>query len=120
MGKVARVRIAIALSALACLLAQPALAKAKGKAKPRVLSVQPLPADFDLTRLSSENSVDAEVALPSDPRVPRGVDPRFKAWTPPSYELALGEGGPVLAVGAMGTRRKGMPKLAHVGIDWDF
>lgn len=38
----------------------------------------------------------------------------------PSIEMNVGEKGPVLAAGAFGSKRKGVPKLAHVVFDWDF
>ncbi len=114
-------RTAFALAATACFAAQPVLAGER-KAKARTDAVDAmandrLPDDFDLAQI---DSVSAEQATPTDPALPRGTDTRTFAWDPPAFEVELNQSGAVLAFGAMGTRHKGMPKLAHVGIDWDF
>ena len=54
------------------------------------------------------------------PRQPRNLDVRTTAVDAPEAEWQLAYRGPVLVVGAMGGRRSGMPKLAHVALDWSF
>lgn len=55
---------------------------------------------------------------PLAPLPPRNLDTRD--LNAPEAEWRLAEGGPALSVGAMGGQRSGMPKLAHVALDWSF
>ena len=88
------------------------------------LAVQPVQAsspvaasDFDLSSaVVPRQSPDAPAPLA--PVKPRNLDTHDSAA--PEAEWQLAEGGPVVMVGAMGGRRSGMPKLAHVALDWSF
>ena len=113
-------RIVLVLAA-AAVLATPAAARER-KATPRLsvteaMAIDRLPDDFNLVR---PGGIGAERALPPAPEIPRGTDTRAIAWNPPALEVPLNRSGAVLSVGAMGRRHKGMPRLAHVGIEWDF
>ena len=119
---------AITFGAVAFVVAQPCaagdpagddLAHALGARIP--LDTHPIPAEFDLSRVDDAGRwQDDGMPEHPDPDAPRGMETRDIVWDPPSFEMAITDGGPVLAVGALGTKRKGMPKLAHVGIDWNF
>ncbi len=119
---------AIAFGAVIFVVAQPCYADdsagSKGHRLPtsRVpLDTHPIPAEFDLSRVDNAGRWQGgDVPEELDTDAPRGMETRDMVWNPPSFEMAIIDGGPVLAVGAMGTKRKGMPKLAHVGIDWNF
>ncbi len=88
------------------------------------LAVQPVqPAepvassDFDLTPPAAQTQHE-ERPMQLVPERPRNLDTRdFNA---PEAEWKVADGGPLLMVGAMGGRRSGMPKLAHVALDWSF
>ena len=86
--------------------------------------VQPAPATFELAALHKGNSPAELRAAESDPVVARGWERGFTPekfkYTPPLVSLGGHNGGPVLAAGALGARRKGVPKLAHVAFTWDF
>lgn len=76
-------------------------------------------SDFDL----SPGSVRGWIPEPLGPLVParpRHLDTRVIALDAPEAEWRVANGGPVVVVGAMGGRRSGMPKLAHVALDWAF
>lgn len=74
-------------------------------------------SDFDLSSaVVLRQPVDAPPPLA--PVKPRNLDTRDSSA--PEAEWQFAEGGPVVVVGAMGGRRSGMPKLAHVGLDWSF
>lgn len=75
--------------------------------------------DFDLSR-RAERTLTRQIAAPLVPLPPRNLDTRDVAVDAPEAEWRVGESGPVLVVGAMGGRRSGMPKLAHVALDWSF
>ena len=79
----------------------------------------PVASDFDLPR-SSARSISREQAAPTAPVAPRNMDLRDFAIDMPEFEFSLADKGPVILVGAMGGRHSGMPKLAHVGLDWNF
>lgn len=59
-----------------------------------------------------------ERAAPFEPLRPRNLNLRDS--NAPEAQWQIAEGGPMLVVGAMGGRRSGMPKLAHVAVDWTF
>jgi hypothetical protein len=81
--------------------------------------VQPVTvSDFELTA-SPPNSSGDDVS-PLVPERPRNLDTRDFAVDAPEAELRLAVDGPVLAIGAMGGRRSGRPKLAHIALDWSF
>ena len=119
---------AITFGAVAFIVAQPCSAGDRGSvseqvpaARPVPLDTHPIPDEFDLSRVSDGANWDGDEAPTKlDPDAPRGMETRDIVWNPPSFEMAIVDGGPVLAVGAMGTKRKGTPKLAHVAIDWTF
>lgn len=116
---------AIAWSVLAFLISQPALARepAKRVAQPAsgTLTTQAIPGDFDLAAIDGGSHWEAQRhSAPLDPEMPRGMDTREFAWDPPGFELQFYQDGPVFAGGALGSELKGMPKLAHVALDWDF
>lgn len=50
-----------------------------------------------------------------DSAVLRGVD-----WTPPARQWGDAANGPVVEIGALGSRRKGLPDVVHLSLDWDF
>lgn len=75
-------------------------------------------SDFDLPPRTENAPGDQDGPLTPDP--PRNLDTRDFAVDAPEAEWRVGEGGPVLVVGAMGGRRSGMPRLAHVALDWSF
>lgn len=113
-------REAFAIAALCAVCATPASA---GSGPPERLSSQPSPriilSDFDLTNVGGRR-LPREKAAPGNLQAPRGMDLHTSDWVPPAIEFTLAENGPVFAAGAMGSRRKGVPKLAHVAIDWNF
>lgn len=76
-------------------------------------------SDFDLSP-PTEPGVTRQNAVALVPMRPRNLDTRDFAMDAPEAEWRVGEGGPVFVVGAMGGRRSGMPKLAHVALDWSF
>ncbi len=81
--------------------------------------VEPVAAStFNLSSPSPGRSDDH--AAPLVPQRPRNLDSRDFAVDAPEAELRLAVDGPVLAIGAMGGRRSGRPKLAHVALDWSF
>lgn len=41
-------------------------------------------------------------------------------WTPPAKSWGSAGAGPVLEIGALGSRRKRGADLAHISLDWDF
>jgi hypothetical protein len=41
-------------------------------------------------------------------------------WTPPRKAWGRADKGPVLQVGALGSKDKRIPGLAHIAFDWDF
>lgn len=41
-------------------------------------------------------------------------------WTPPAKSWGSAGAGPVLEIGALGSRRRRGPDLAHISLDWDF
>lgn len=98
------------------------LAFAMGAALAAPLSQQARPvavSDFDLSAEIQQFAPPQEPE-PLVPEQPRNLDTRDFAIDAPEAEWRVAEGGPVLVVGAMGGRRAGMPKLAHVGLDWSF
>ena len=115
---------AITFGAVAFIVAQPCSAgdgDKRSSAHRVPLETHPIPAEFDLSRIDDATPWREEGdSAKLGPDAPRGMETRDIVWNPPSFEVAIVEGGPVLAVGAMGTKRKGMPKLAHVGIGWIF
>lgn len=42
------------------------------------------------------------------------------AWTPPRKTWGSAERGPIIQIGALGTKDKRIPDLAHLSFDWDF
>ena len=76
-------------------------------------------SDFDLSP-EAERIAPRKDSAPLVPVVPRNLDTRDFAVDAPEAEWRVAEGGPVLVVGAMGGRRSGRPKLAHVALDWSF
>lgn len=76
------------------------------------------PSDFDLSPGAAGPS--RGDAAPLVPERPRNLDTRDFAVDAPEAEWQVAVDGPVLAVGAMGGRRSGRPKLAHVALDWSF
>ncbi len=71
---------------------------------------------FELTSSPADGARDH--TAPLVPRRPRNLDTRDS--NAPEAELRFAADGPVIAVGAMGGRRSGRPKLAHVALDWSF
>lgn len=41
-------------------------------------------------------------------------------WTPPAKSWGSAGAGPVLEIGALGSKRKRGPDVAHISLDWDF
>ena len=80
---------------------------------------QPVAADFDLAR-ASQQTISREEASPQAPAIPRNMDMRDFAVDLPEIEVKVADKGPVLLMGAMGGRHKGMPALAHVALGWSF
>lgn len=78
--------------------------------QPRALPVFDLPP-------ATAHTHEKQVA-PLDPVRPRNLNLRDS--NAPEAEWQIADGGPVFLVGAMGGRRSGMPKLAHVAVDWSF
>lgn len=56
--------------------------------------------------------------IPLDPVIPRNLDTRGS--NAPEAEWRVAHDGPVFSIGAMGGRRAGRPKLAHVAMGWSF
>lgn len=99
------------------------LALALGAALVPPLPRQPPPVDsvtagdFDLAATTiPDRSPRAEEPLAPVP--PRNLD--IRDLDAPEAEWRVVDGGPVIAVGAMGGNRSGRPKLAHVALDWSF
>lgn len=86
------------------------LVQLPGQAQARALE-----AEFDLAR-----SAPGQYAAPPVPIAPRNLDTRDFAVDAPEIEFALVDNGPVIRVGAMGGRHKGVPKIAHVALGWQF
>lgn len=83
------------------------------------LSSRPVaPNGFDLPPASETSPRDQ--AAPVVPERPRNLDTRDFAIDAPEAEWQVATDGPVIAIGAMGGRRSGRPKLAHVALDWSF
>ena len=81
---------------------------------------QPVAAsDFDLPATAVRQGI-ANGSGSLVPLQPRNLDIRASAFDAPEAEWRVADGGPVVMVGAMGGRRSGMPKLAHVALDWSF
>jgi hypothetical protein len=75
-----------------------------------------VPSDFDLSDHGAKEHSGTRFRLASDddgPRFTRGPSGPYWSYSPIS-------GGPKLEAGALGAGRKGAPKLAHVGVDWNF
>lgn len=115
-------KVATGAAAVAMAVAQPALAdKPDNAAGDRPVALEPLPADFDLAEMPDNGAsrVDRRTVAPRAPQAPPGIDLREISWDPPGGEVEF-ENGAVLLVGALGAERKGLPKLAHIALDWDF
>ena len=52
---------------------------------------------------------------PIDPAQLQGI-----RWTPPAKSWGSAGAGPVLEIGALGSKRKRGPDVAHISLDWDF
>jgi hypothetical protein len=95
-----------------------AFAMGAALAAPPAPAAPPSPAiGFDLPPSAIVRRVDPHI-LPLVPLPPRNLDTRD--LNAPEAEWKIVDGGPALLVGAMGGRRSGMPKLAHVALDWSF
>lgn len=73
-------------------------------------------SNFDL----SSQTEPRDDNTPLVPKRPHNLDTRDFAVDAPEAELRLAVDGPVIAIGAMGGKRSGRPKLAHVALDWSF
>lgn len=112
--------VAPALSTAACL----AVAGTPAAAHPRKgEAARPVLADhrFDLAEArAAQLREDEALALPADTTPPRGAQLSRRDYTPPAVAFEVAANGPVLRAGALGSRQRGMPKLAHVAVDWTF
>lgn len=81
----------------------------------------PMASDFDLSKSAmpakSRERTRTEIAS-EDPAMPASM--RVADLEAPEVELSFADNGPAVLVGAFGGRRSGMPRLAHVGLDWTF
>ena len=102
--------LALATVAAFAVQAVPAASQVQGR---------PFASDFDLAS-PADRAVSREDAAPSAPVAPRNLDTRDFAVDAPEIEMPLSENGPRLLVGAMGGKHKGMPKLAHIALGWNF
>lgn len=77
-------------------------------------NIEPLTSEFDLSRHPrSDEGAEHRVRPDEGGRYPKDkLGPHF------TYNPV--RGGPTLEFGALGAGRKGMPRLAHVGVDWRF
>jgi hypothetical protein len=78
---------------------------------------------FDLASVTLAQPYRAETHEPAQRFGKPRHDPAILAgerWTPPSKTWGIGNDGPVLQIGALGTRDKRIPDLAHISLDWDF
>lgn len=85
-------------------------------AQPAAL-LQPEAATFELPP-AAKKAANQFVPAPLAPVPPRNLD--LRNLDAPEAEWRVAEDGPLLIIGAMGGRRAGMPKLAHVALDWSF
>lgn len=87
-------------------------------------AVAPVPAAFELATLrkpglaADQRDTRADPLL--DPEWEHGFKPQRFKYTPLLVSMGGRNGGPMLAAGALGARRKGVPKLAHVAFSWEF
>lgn len=83
----------------------------------------PVANSFDLAQ-PAKRTILREDAAPPAPVAPRNLDTRDFAVDAPEFEMALGESGGLLLIGAMGGRQgkvfDDLPKLAHVAVGWSF
>ncbi|WP_275227125.1 hypothetical protein [Novosphingobium album (ex Liu et al. 2023)] len=72
--------------------------------------------DFDLAR---DIAIRAQAS--GETATARGVRPGYpKEKLGPHWSFQPLDDGPQIEMGALGGGRKGMPKIAHVGLNWDF
>lgn len=93
------------------------------------LPAPPVPAaaltahDFDLADLASGR---AARSLPASRNYRFAAPPHDPAalgdtgWVPPARSWGEQGKGPVIELGALGSRRKGLPDVVHLSLDWDF
>lgn len=75
-----------------------------------------LQSDFDLARHGQDRDGDKRFRI-------RNMDGARGFRTGPSgpqWSYSPVDGGPTVELAALGAGRKGAPKLAHVGVDWNF
>lgn len=99
---------------IASLIASAALSSGAVVAGPSADSAQSEPrrqqvAPAEIARLAADR-----IELPAHP------EPRRVTFRMPELNVPLSDNGPRLLLGAFGGRGAGMPKLAHVGIGWNF
>ncbi|MXP28603.1 hypothetical protein GRI58_07185 [Porphyrobacter algicida] len=75
---------------------------------------------FDLARIKQVVARARQSDRMPNPQLPQGTDIRLVAFQAPEIDLRLVDGGPVMTMGALGSRYKNMPSLVHVGMAWDF
>ena len=75
---------------------------------------------FDLAGLRQAARRARQVDRMPNLQLPAGTDLRLVAFQAPEIDVPLGQGGPVMTMGALGSRYKNMPSLLHVGMAWDF
>lgn len=79
--------------------------------------------DFDLSSLPNARST-VQIVADRDHRLAKPAhDPaelQGDGWTPPARQWGDAQDGPVVELGALGSRRKGLPDVVHLSLDWDF
>lgn len=79
--------------------------------------------DFDISSLPKVHSA-VQNAAERDHRFAKPAhdpaDLQGEGWTPPSRQWGDAQNGPVVELGALGSRRKGLPDVVHLSLDWDF
>ena len=82
-------------------------------------AASPKPA-FDLAAMKPARRTAHESDRLPNPQLPHGSDLRLIAFDSPELDVPLSDGGPVMTMGALGSRYKNMPSLVHIGMAWDF
>lgn len=72
--------------------------------------------DFDLAQTVRVHGSERRYRLGTGDRTPAFREDKFK----PHWTYSPVDGGPTVELGALGGGGKGRPKLAHVGVDWNF
>jgi hypothetical protein len=91
---------------------------------PPAVPPEPVLADhrFDLAAASLTQPMSLQT-LDGERLLPRVISPgQFgdEPWTPPRKTWGSAESGPVFQIGALGSKDKRIPDIAHISLDWDF